>query len=211
VTKITFAAASTSLLHFSVRRCDMCGLTTEMSVGLARDHFDRAARHPARHRRPRDFQSTSRQGSPPSLMTAGTRWSWRRRSISAGVWSPDTRGFGGVNLPPRLDFEFWAPASSAGRTRRFPVGASDKTQLRLARAIRLTALGAQLSITAFVALLSADLASEVDPRHPALAFGAVGGTMNDDRSVVQRRRLLPSRRRKSTSACSFGARFARLA
>jgi len=54
---------------------------------------------------------------------------------------------------------------------------SDKTQLRLARAIRLMALGAQLSITAFVALLSADSASHVDLRHPALAFGAVGGTV----------------------------------
>jgi hypothetical protein len=53
----------------------------------------------------------------------------------------------------------------------------DRTQLRLQRAIRLTALGAQFSITGLAALLAADLASQLGHRHPALIFGAVGGTV----------------------------------
>jgi hypothetical protein len=53
----------------------------------------------------------------------------------------------------------------------------DKMQLRLAKAIRLTAMGAQLSITTLAALLAADLASQVDTGHPALAFGVTGGTV----------------------------------
>jgi hypothetical protein len=53
----------------------------------------------------------------------------------------------------------------------------DKTQVRMAKAIRLTALGAQISLTASVAILSADLASQLAPRHPALVFGVTGGTV----------------------------------
>ena len=53
----------------------------------------------------------------------------------------------------------------------------DKTEVRLARVIWLTALGAQISLTAFVAILCADLASQLAPRCPALVFGVTGGTV----------------------------------
>jgi hypothetical protein len=53
----------------------------------------------------------------------------------------------------------------------------DKTQAGLTRAIRVTAIGARISLTAFVALLMGDLASQLAPRHPALLFGLTGGTV----------------------------------
>jgi hypothetical protein len=53
----------------------------------------------------------------------------------------------------------------------------NKTQRHLATAIRLTALGAQLSISALVALLTADLASQLELRNPGLIFGVTGGTV----------------------------------
>jgi hypothetical protein len=65
------------------------------------------------------------------------------------------------------------------------MGSEDRTHVRLARAIRLTALGAQISITAFVAILAADLAAQLAPRHPSLVFGTTGGTV----ALVLGRRL----------------------
>jgi hypothetical protein len=58
------------------------------------------------------------------------------------------------------------------------LSSEDKTQLRLQKAIRLTSLGAQLSIATVLALLAGDLACQIDTRHPAILFGVTGRTVS---------------------------------
>lgn len=60
---------------------------------------------------------------------------------------------------------------------RYSMRSENKTNARLALAVRLTAVGAQLSITAAVALLAAKVASQLIPQHSRLSFGTVGGTV----------------------------------
>jgi len=52
----------------------------------------------------------------------------------------------------------------------------DRTSPTFAFALRITSLGAQVGLTASIALLAADIAAQLMPRHPAMSFGVAGGT-----------------------------------
>lgn len=47
---------------------------------------------------------------------------------------------------------------------------------QFALALKLTSIGARFGLTASIALLVADVAGQLLPQHPALAFGLSGGT-----------------------------------